>query len=108
MARYLDSVGAKQRVSFDVTRDLSMMVLEQANVIAVGTHQTLQPLHEYPQAMNFFIFGRCQLVEEMWRRNGQPEFFEMVVKTELENKRAIRSWPVAIHRFASQAPTDSM
>jgi hypothetical protein len=173
MARYLDSVGAKQRVSFDVTRDLSMMVLEQANVIAVGTHQTLQPLHEYLQAMNFSLAanemrvnntrpvageeatyeiihespermirpsiiallpGRtpglkllllqsrdtaalvsllsssagANSIEEMWRRNGQPEFFEMVVKTELENNRAIRSWPVAIHRFASQAPTNSM
>jgi hypothetical protein len=173
MARYLDSVGAKQRVSFDVTRDLSMMVLEQANVIAVGTHQTLQPLHEYLQAMNFSLAanemrvtntrplggeepsyeivhespermirpsiiallpGRtpglkllllqsrdtaalvsllsssagANSVEEMWRKNGQPEFFEMVVETELESNRAIRSWPVAIHRFASQAPTNSM
>lgn len=56
MARYLDTVGKnKQRISFEVTRDSNMMILEQANVIAVGTHQTLQPLHQYLQAMNFSL-----------------------------------------------------
>jgi hypothetical protein len=68
MARYLDSVGAKQRISFDVTRDSSMMVLEQANVIMLGTHQTLQPLHEYLQSMNFSLS-----LAEAWVSNAKPE-----------------------------------
>jgi len=173
MSRYLDSVGAKQRVSFDVTRDSSMMVLEQANVIAVGTHQTLQPLHEYLQAMNFSLTanetrvtnakplsgeqltyeivqasperlirpsiiallpGRApglkvlllqsrdtsalvsllsssagsNSVEGLWKNHGQPEYFEMIVETEFDNNRPLRSWPVAIRAFKAQAPANSM
>jgi hypothetical protein len=165
MARYLDTIGKnKQRISFDVTRDSSMLVLEQANVIAVGTHQTLQPLHEYLEAMNFSLThdetdvinahpaageqprysvvneaperivrpsiiavlpGRgpglkvlllqsrdtaamvsllssgagSNSIEEMLRRNGNPRFYEMVVQTELQSNRALRSWPVAVHTF---------
>jgi hypothetical protein len=173
MARYLDSVGAKQRVSFDVTRDSSMMVLEQANVIMLGTHQTLEPLHEYLQSMNFsralaeawvsnakpepgelakyevikvgdfrqiepsiiaVMPGRSpglkvlllqsrhtgalvsllsssagsHSVEEMWRKHGSPPFFEMVVQTEVESEKALRSWPVTMHTYGSQAPGNAM
>jgi hypothetical protein len=68
MARYLDSIGAKQRISFDVTRDSSMMVLEQANVIMLGTHQTMQPFHEYLQSMNFSLS-----LAEVWVANAKPE-----------------------------------
>jgi hypothetical protein len=68
IARYLDSIGAKQRISFDVSRDSSMMVLEQANVIMLGTHQTLQPLHEYLRTMNFSLS-----MGESWVLNSQPE-----------------------------------
>ncbi|SFS10999.1 Transcriptional regulatory protein, C terminal [Granulicella pectinivorans] len=177
MARYLDAVGAQQRISFDVTRDLSPLVLENSNVIAVGTHQTLQPLKEYLQAMNFSLApselrvinakpkpgeqatyeiinksgktsnerevrpslvallpGRApglkvlllqsrdtgalvsllsssagsNSMEEMLKKNGNPQYFEMVTYTELENNRPLRTWPVAIHAFASQVPANSM
>jgi len=174
MARYLDSVGAKQRVSFDVMRNSSMMILEQANVIMVGTHQTLEPVHEYVQSMNFSLSpgetwvinakpkpgeqaryeilaegeggyqvepsiialmpGRApglkvlvlesrhtgalvsllsssagsNSVEEMWRKNGSPPFFEMVVRTEVQSDKAIRTWPVTMHAYSSQAPVNSM
>lgn len=174
MARYLDSVGAKQQVSFDVMRNSSMMILEQANVIVVGTHQTLEPVHEYLQSMNFSLSlgetwvtnarprpgeqakyevqavgegghqiepsiialmpGRApglkvlilesrhtgamvslltsvagsNSVEEMWRKNGSPPFFEMVVRTEIQSDKAIRTWPVTMHPYSSQAPINSM
>lgn len=68
MARYLDSIGTKNRVSFEVTRDSSMMILEQANVIMLGTHHTLQPVHEYLQSMNFSLAEG-----EMWVSNANPE-----------------------------------
>jgi Transcriptional regulatory protein, C terminal len=55
LARYLDSVGQRQRVSFEVMRDSDMLVLEQSNVIALGTYQTLHPLHDYLEAMNFSL-----------------------------------------------------
>src|SRR5882757_4331189 len=78
MSRYLDSVGAKQRVSFDVTRDSSMMVLEQANVIAVGTHQTLQTLHEYLQAMNFSLTANETRVTNAKPLSGEQLTYEIV------------------------------
>jgi hypothetical protein len=174
MARYLDTVGKNtQRISFEVTRDSSMTVLEQANVIAVGTHQTLQPFHEYLQAMNFSLAhdetdvtnahplpgelaryntsqesserivrpsiiallpGRgpglkvlllqsrdtsaivsllssragSNSIEEMLRKNGSPQFYEMVVETELEDNHPLRTWPVAIHAFRSKVPATAM
>ena len=173
MARYLDGVGAKDRISFNVTRDLSPLFLENSNVIAVGTHQTLQPLHDYVQAMNFSLApaelrvtnakprpgeqaayeivhksadrevrpsilavlpGRApglkvmllqsrdtgalvalissaagsNSIEEMWKREGSPQYFEMVTYTELQSQRPLRTWPVAIHTFASQVPANSM
>lgn len=173
MARYLDGVGAKDRVSFKVTRDLSPLFLENSNVIAVGTHQTLQPLHEYLQAMNFSLApselrvtnakprsgeqatyeiihksidrevrpsilavlpGRApglkvmllqsrdtgalvelissaagsNSIEQMWKKEGSPRYFEMVTYTELESQRPLRTWPVAIHTFTSQVPANSM
>lgn len=175
MARYLDAVGAKDRVSFDVTRDLSPLLLEKSNVIAVGTHQTLQPLHDYVQAMNFSLApselrvtnakprpgeqvtyeiirksshgerearpsilallpGRApglkvlllqsgdtgalvalisssagsNSIEEMWKKNGSPQYFEMVTYTEVDYNRPLRTWPVAIHIFTGQVPANSM
>jgi len=173
MARYLDGVGAKDRVSFNVTRDLSPLFLENSNVIAVGTHQTLQPLNAYLQAMNFSLApaelrvtnamprpgeqGRYEIIrknryrevrpsilavlpgrapglkvmllqsrdtgalvslissaagsnsiEEMWKKEGSPQYFEMVTYTELESNRPLRTWPVAIHTFTAQIPANSM
>ncbi|MDE1175741.1 MAG: helix-turn-helix domain-containing protein [Edaphobacter sp.] len=173
MARYLDSVGAKQRVSFDVSRDSSMMVLEEANVIMLGTHQTMQPFHAYLQTLNFTLsmnerwvanaspapseqarYDRVSVgaqrsiepsiiallpgrapglkllllesartgamvtllsssagsnsIDEMWRRHGSPPFFEMVVQTEVESNKPLRSWPVAMHAYRAQAPANSM
>jgi hypothetical protein len=55
LARYLDSVGSRERISFDVMRDSDMLILEHSNVIALGTHQTLHPLHEYIEAMDFSL-----------------------------------------------------
>lgn len=173
MARYLDAVGAKERVSFNVTRDLSPLFLENSNVIAVGTHQTLQPLNDYVQAMNFSLApaelrvtnanprpgeqktyemiqesktrlirpsilsvlpGRVpglkvmllqsqdtsalvalisssagsNSVETMWRKDGSPQYFELVTYTEMEGITPLRTWPVAIHAFTGQIPAKSM
>ncbi|MEG9437433.1 helix-turn-helix domain-containing protein [Edaphobacter sp. HDX4] len=173
MARYLDGVGAKDRVSFNVTRDLSPLFLENSNVIAVGTHQTLQPLAGYLQAMNFSLApaelrvtnanprpgeqgtyeivrknryrevrpsilavlpGRApglkvmllqsrdtgalvslisssvgsNSIEAMWKKEGSPQYFEMVTYTELESNRPLRTWPVAIHTFTAKIPENSM
>lgn len=174
MARYLDTVGdGKRRVSFDVTRDSSMTVLEQANVIALGTHQTMQPFHQFLQTMNFSLThdetavlnahpaqgeparydvvvqsdermvrpsiiavlpGRgsglkilllqsrdtaamvamlssaagSNSIRDFLAKNGNPQFYEMVVNTLFEDKHAIRSWPVAVHAYSAPAPSKSM
>jgi len=77
----------KQRISFEVTRDSNMMVLEQANVIAVGTHQTLQPLHQYLQVMNFAlahnetdVTNAHPLPGELARYNVSQESPERIVR----------------------------
>jgi len=80
MARYLDSVGAKDRVSFNVTRDLSPLFLENSNVIAVGTHQTLQPLADYLQAMNFSLAPAELRVMNAKPRPGEQATYEIIKK----------------------------
>lgn len=93
MSRYLDSVGAKDRVSFDVTRDLSPVVLEQSNVIAVGTHQTLQPLREYLQAMNFSLSALEVRVANAKPRPGEQASYEIIWKSK---EREVRPSIVAL------------
>lgn len=80
MARYLDGVGAKDRVSFNVTRDLSPLFLENSNVIAVGTHQTLQPLNAYLQAMNFSLAPAELRVSNAKPRAGEQKTYEIIHK----------------------------
>ena len=67
LARYLDSIGQSRRISFDVTRDSSMLALEQANVVAVGTHATLRPFSNYLTSMNFSLSK-----DEAWVDNARP------------------------------------
>lgn len=81
MARYLDGIGAKERVSFSVTRDLSPLFLENSNVIAVGTHQTLQPLHDYLQAMNFSLSPAERQVTNANPRAGEQAAYEIIHKS---------------------------
>lgn len=173
LARYLDTVGARERVSFNVMRDSDMLVLEHSNVIALGTYQTLEPLHEYLDAMNFslphdeeaavnekpqsgeqarypviresperiirpgiiaMLPGRrpglrvllieardtaavismlssnagVNSIETMLRSHGNPDYWEMVVETELNDDQPLRSWPVTVHPFPAHAPSSAM
>ena len=173
IARYLDRVGEGKRVSFEVTRDSSLMSLEQANLIVLGTENTLQPISEYTDSMNFKLSvgedrvvnthpeadepkaylrqtqgqerhiepsiiavmpGRApglkvlmlesrdtsgmvsllasnagsHAVVEMWRAHGSPQFFEMVVMTEMEVHTPLRSWPVTMHAYTKAPPSKTM
>ena len=81
MARYLDSVGEKDRISFNVTRDLSPLFLENSNVIAVGTHRTLQPLAEYLKAMNFSLAPAESRVTNAHPRPGEQATYEIIKKS---------------------------
>jgi hypothetical protein len=94
MARYLDTVGNnKQRISFQVTRDSSMLMLEQANVIALGTHQTLEPLHDYLRVMNFSLSLEETEVVNAHPTAGEPARFSMVQQS---TDRAIRPSIIAL------------
>jgi hypothetical protein len=173
IARYLDSIGQSTRVSFGLTRDSSLLALEQSNVIVLGTEHTLRPMHEYTESMNFSMFndgervanahpqpgepaffvrqiqgrdrhvepsiiallpGRASglkvlmlesrdtsgmvsvltsnagshSVEELWRAHGSPEFFEMVMFTEMEGHNPLRTWPVAIHTYSKSSPAKGL
>ena len=170
LGRYLDRVGLGSNVSFEVTGDRSMDLLEQSSVVAFGAHSTLHPFRDYLATMNFslteseasvdnahpapgeqkqYLFskpgngvtiepalvavlpGRSkgkklvilqarhtsslielltsrvgdEMVQRMYREHGSPEFFEMVVESELTGDHAVRCWPVAMHAYSKTAPT---
>jgi hypothetical protein len=67
LARYLDTVGLGKSVSFNVTNDSPMQVLEQANVVAFGAHATLRPFQDYLASMNFSL-----AYSEAWVDNAHP------------------------------------
>jgi hypothetical protein len=173
IARYLDRTGLGKRVSFDLSRDTSLITLEQANVIVLGTYATLQSMREYTDTLNFKLSrgedrvmnanpqgnepkefvaqdqgkerrlepsiiavlpGRANglkvlmlesrdtsgmisllcsnagehSVEALWRAQGSPQYFEMVVWTEREGHSLLRSWPVAMRAYTHGAPSRSM
>lgn len=173
MARYLDRAGLDKRVSFEVTRDSSLLSLEQTNTILLGTNNTLHSVQKYMDTMNFrmptgthqvtnahpvgsepAIFERVvqgrdrqldpaivavlpgraaglkilllesedtgglttlltssagsDAIEEMWRADGSPAFYEMVVMTELEGHAPLRSWPVALHAYTQTPPSGGL
>jgi hypothetical protein len=37
--------------------------------------------------------------EQMWTKHGSPEFFEMIVNTELRGDGVVRSWPVTLKTY---------
>ena len=169
LGRYLDRVGLGQNVSFEVTSDRSMGLLEESSVVAFGAHSTLHPFRDYLATMNFSVSqgessvdnahpqpgeqrqyffskpgngvtiepalvavlpGRSkgkkliimqarhtssmielltsrvgdEMVQRMYREHGSPEFFEMVVQSELTGDHAVRCWPVAMHAYTKPAP----
>ena len=169
LGRYLDRVGLGSDVSFQVTGDQSMDLLEQSSVVAFGAHSTLHPFRDYLATMNFsvsegeasvdnadpapgeqkqYLFskpgngvtiepalvavlpGRSkgrkliilqarhtsslielltsrvgdEMVQRMFREHGSPDFFEMVVESELTGDHAVRCWPVAMHAYRKAAP----
>lgn len=55
LAQYLDRVGLGNRVSFDVTGDASMGLLEHSNVVALGTHATLYEFRDYLSMLDFSV-----------------------------------------------------
>jgi hypothetical protein len=42
-------------------------------------------------------------VERLWRSKGSPDFFEMVVDSEMDGMNLVRSWPVLMHRLEAPA-----
>jgi hypothetical protein len=47
-------------------------------------------------------------VQEMWHKHGAPRFFEMVVMTEMQGQKPLRSWPVALHAYPDTPPAKTM
>lgn len=85
IARYLDRTGQGKRVSFEVTRDSSMMSLEQANVIVLGTNATLQRVREYTEAMNFTLARGEERVLNLEPAPGEPK--EFVTQMQAKDRR---------------------
>jgi hypothetical protein len=53
LARYLDSLGIADRVTFGVTGDSTMNLIEKQSVVALGSPHTLHPFQDYLGSLNF-------------------------------------------------------
>lgn len=42
-------------------------------------------------------------LRDMWAAKGKPQFFQVVVKAELNGDTLLRAWPVALHPFTGHA-----
>lgn len=86
LARYLDSLGIADRVTFAVSDDSTMDLLEKASVVAFGAHSTLYPFRDYLTSMNFSLG-----LNEAWIENAHPAAGELprYTRTELGGGRAI-------------------
>jgi hypothetical protein len=38
-------------------------------------------------------------IDRLWKSKGSPEFFEMIVNSEMNGDRLVRSWPVVLRPF---------
>jgi hypothetical protein len=41
-------------------------------------------------------------LEKLWRSNGSPPYFEVVVNAELSGRDLVRTWPVALHPYKNK------
>ena len=55
LAQYLDKVGLGNRLSFDVTGDASMNLLDYSSAVALGTHATLYEFRDYLARLDFSL-----------------------------------------------------
>lgn len=76
ISRYLDRIGQSRRVSFEVTRDASLLSLEQSNVIFLGTDNTLRPMREYTDSMNFVMTPGEERVLNTHPEAGEEPFYK--------------------------------
>ncbi|AFL89121.1 transcriptional regulatory protein [Terriglobus roseus DSM 18391] len=80
ISRYLDSIGQSKRVSFEVTRDSSLLSLEQSNVIVLGTDNTLRSMQEYIESMNFVMTPGEEKVINTHPEKGEDAAYWRVIQ----------------------------
>ena len=85
ISRYLDHVGQGNRISFEVTRDSSLLSLEQANVIVLGTDNTLRPMREYIDSMNFVLVPGEERVINTHPEKGEDAAYRRVYQGDPKN-----------------------
>lgn len=85
ISRYLDHVGQGNRISFEVTRDSSLLSLEQANVIVLGTDNTLRPMSEYIESMNFVLTPGEERVINTHPEKGEEAAYRRVYRGDPKN-----------------------
>lgn len=68
LARYLDRVNLGDRVTFVVSDESNMGLLEHSDVVALGAHSTLHPFRDYLSVLNFSMGP-----QEAWVDNAHPE-----------------------------------
>jgi len=45
-------------------------------------------------------------LRKLWKENKSPEFYEVVVNSEIDNESPVRSWPVILRAYKPESNTE--
>lgn len=80
LSRYLDQTGYADRLSFEVSDDSTMGLLEHSNVVALGARSTLEPFHDYLASMNFRMAPYEAWVDNQHPLSGEQGKYSEVIE----------------------------
>jgi hypothetical protein len=67
---------------------------------AANTHLMILASRHTSALVSFLTSTHGQeMLERMWKEKGSPEFFEVVVNSEMGGRGLVRFWPVALHPY---------
>lgn len=66
-----------------------------------GSNHLLVLAGRHTSALVSFLTSSTGLdqLEQLWRKKGCPQYFEVVVSAELSGRGIVRTWPVALHPY---------
>jgi hypothetical protein len=91
------SFAQDHTISFGLVASLPSRsgLTRQLLLISSHNHALATLLTSVPLLRDAFAF---------WKRNGSPEFFEMVIRFEIKGMTTLRAEPVAFHGWKSSTP----
>lgn len=77
LANYMQSSGVASRVSFEVSNDIPMNLLEKTNIIALGGYATMDAFRDYLTSMDFLMSPYEQYVANAHPSAGELPRYAM-------------------------------